>query len=143
MNNLSKSSFLQSTIQYLDKNLAWSEMSSFTFIHKSLLMTKSPIVACRSSEVSRYNRCNSCQWLSNIVYDIHLLDRSRFPTLIAVNQKMKCDTKSVNHVVNRFIWLEMLYDLLFRKCNSVDKNIRRDLIYFDAGLNCNSPLHDN
>jgi hypothetical protein len=51
--------------------------------------------------------------------------------LIAVAQKIKCDTnsKSVNHVVNRFIWLEMLYDLLFHKCNSVDKNIRRDLIF--------------
>ncbi|WJX23778.1 hypothetical protein P8452_12967 [Trifolium repens] len=34
--------------------------------------------------------------------DIHLLDRSRFATLIAVAQKIKCDTnsKSVNHVVS-------------------------------------------
>jgi hypothetical protein len=61
-------------------------------------MTKSPTVACRSSEVIGYNRCNYFAAGT----DIHLLDRSRFATLIAVAQKIKCDTnsKSVNHVVS-------------------------------------------
>jgi hypothetical protein len=79
-------------------------------------MTKSPTVACRSSEVIGYNRCNYFAAGT----DIHLLDRSRFATLIAVAQKIKCDTnfKSVNHVVST---IKDVNQYLLKRLNDLHK----------------------
>ncbi|AES73107.1 hypothetical protein MtrunA17_Chr3g0132521 [Medicago truncatula] len=108
INNVNKSSFLRSTIQYLDRILAWSNMSSFTIIFESLIMTKSPVIyerflraealkfadtveAICASDYPQYFRYFAA-WTDHM----HLLDRNRFPMSIAVAEKIKYDTSSTS-----------------------------------------------